>query len=60
VSRIDAQEIHNDDIGPIVGLFHNTPIRSWYPASTDERNNEFARTRIAAARAYETTLEETL
>ena len=48
--HLDIQTIHEDDIGSIVGVFCGTPIREWYPASSQLREYQYMVSRMAIAR----------
>ena len=51
--QLDIQSVHADDIGEIVGEFHGTPIREWYPTEAALREYADAAWRIAVGRAGE-------
>lgn len=35
--QLDPLIVHSEDLGDIVGDFHGTPIRLWYPEETELR-----------------------
>lgn len=48
--KIDQQYAHSDDIGEVVGYFHDTPIHLWDPNTTAVREARDLTKRLAVAR----------
>ena len=49
--QLDIQSVHADDIGEVIGIFHGSPIREWYPTSAAVREINETERRLAIARA---------
>jgi hypothetical protein len=36
--KLDLLTLHNDDMGSVVGDFHGTPIKAYYPETAEARS----------------------